>query len=411
MRPTVLKVLGDAGRKGVTAANLSSKDITDAIGIVERRLHGIKYGDIVLAEAQTSRKKCKNAKARILDCIPIWLSARAPKPGNASANASGESTLAENTYRQYARVLRVFGEFLIEKRGRQFMEDITSEDVKGYYCYLAALPNIKSGTGVGMSDASRNVKLTIVSTFLRSAGRADVLQNWDGGRQVPTVKRVRSEETDIRDYSDDQVKAMFKVMDLEEEELFTFFLSTGMRADEVAVAEWHQLDQKLGIVMVCMKWVTMGDGTRKYWVPKYKKERDIPVPQSLFVMLEARRKRIPKSPLIFPTEATLPKGVFLRMMKSAGHRAGLACGRCMGCQNRERTKKGGCEEFYDHRWRHTFACRHLRGNPDGTGKFDVKTVSTWLGHRSIAITEGHLHAAFGKEVQEKLNAGPMNRPW
>lgn len=27
----------------------------------------------------------------------------------------------------------VFGEFLIEKRGHQFIEDITSEDVKGYY--------------------------------------------------------------------------------------------------------------------------------------------------------------------------------------------------------------------------------------------------------------------------------------
>ena len=72
------------------------------------------------------------------------------------------------------------------------------------------------------------------------------------------------------------------------------------------IAEWHELDLKLGIVMVRKKWVTMGDGTRKYWVPKYKKERDIPVPQSLFTMLEARRKRVPKSSLIFPTEAKLP---------------------------------------------------------------------------------------------------------
>lgn len=89
--PTILKVLGDAGRRGVTAANLSPKDITHAIGIVELRLSGIKHENIVLTEAQTGRKKYKNAKAPILDCIPSWLSARALKPGNASANASGES--------------------------------------------------------------------------------------------------------------------------------------------------------------------------------------------------------------------------------------------------------------------------------------------------------------------------------
>ncbi|MGO9336661.1 MAG: hypothetical protein ACLPY1_04045 [Terracidiphilus sp.] len=73
MRPSILKVLGDAGRKGVTAANLSSKDITDAIGIVERRLNGIKHGDIVLADAQTKKKKYKNAKTPIIECIPLWL--------------------------------------------------------------------------------------------------------------------------------------------------------------------------------------------------------------------------------------------------------------------------------------------------------------------------------------------------
>ena len=58
------------------------------------------------------------------------------------------------------------------------------------------------------------------------------------------------------------------------------------------VAEWHELDEQLGVVKVRKKWVTLGDGRRIYWVPKYRKERDIPVPQALFARMKARRKRV-----------------------------------------------------------------------------------------------------------------------
>ncbi len=71
LRPTILKVLDDAGRRGITAANMSSKDITDAIGIVERRLNASKHGDIVLTDAETKKKKGRNAKVPILDCISL----------------------------------------------------------------------------------------------------------------------------------------------------------------------------------------------------------------------------------------------------------------------------------------------------------------------------------------------------
>jgi integrase len=153
----------------------------------------------------------------------------------------------------------------------------------------------------------------------------------------------------------------------------------------------------------------LGDGRRIYWVPKYRKERDIPVPQALFTRMKARQKRVPPSNLIFPVVAEYPKGVFLRMMKAIGRRAGLACGHCLGCQNYSRNHRGGCNDHYLHRWRHTFACRHLRGNPDGTGKFDLKTVSEWLGHRTVKITERYLHAAEGLEVQQKMNESPLNQ--
>jgi hypothetical protein len=41
--PTVIKVLIDAGRNWITADILSPRDITDAIGIVKRRLNAIRH--------------------------------------------------------------------------------------------------------------------------------------------------------------------------------------------------------------------------------------------------------------------------------------------------------------------------------------------------------------------------------
>jgi len=55
--PTVIKVLTDAGRNLITAQNLSPKDITDAIGIVERRLDAIRHGDIVPVQKKLEKEK------------------------------------------------------------------------------------------------------------------------------------------------------------------------------------------------------------------------------------------------------------------------------------------------------------------------------------------------------------------
>jgi integrase len=401
--PTVVKVLNDAGRNLITSDNLSPRDITDAIGIVERRLNAIRHGDIV--PVQKVPKKQKGARVPLRDHMERWLLDRTSDP----ARISTEEALSENSLSNYRYALELFVDFCISKRNRKCAEDITREDLKLFYGYMATVPNKRSDTGFGLNNNSRNTKITMVCTFLRTEGRGDILESWDGVRSTPTVKRARGEDTDIRDYSNRELEQFFRVMDEEEADLFAFFLNTGARAEEVVVAEWHELDAQLGIVKIRKKWVTLGDGRRIYWVPKYRKERDISVPQALFTRMKARQKRVPPSNLIFPVVAEYPKGVFLRMMKAIGRRAGLACGHCLGCQNYSRNHRGGCNDHYLHRWRHTFACRHLRGNPDGTGKFDLKTVSEWLGHRTVKITERYLHAAEGLEVQQKMNESPLNQ--
>jgi integrase len=410
LRPTVLTVLSEAGRVGISLDNLSPKDITDAIGIVERRLDGIKHGDI---KVESKLPKKREAKKPLPELINVWLDDRTPGP----QNKSGERTLAENTLISYRGVLNGFGDFIAKTRKRQHVDDITAADLKAYYGHLATIPNRVAANGFGLSAASRNISLTVVSTFLRTSGKGDILESWSGLRKTPTVKRATNEETNIDDYTDEQISAMFAVATQEERELFEFFLGTGFRAGEVAVAEWTDLVPKEGIIKVRKKTVMTaldtahGKKAGTDWVPKYRRNREVPISQALIARLAARKKRVPPSNLIFPVAVVFPNGAYLRAMKSLGHRTGLACGQCHGCEVRERTKKSGCDEFYLHRWRHTFACRHLRGNPDGSGKFDVKTVSTWLGHKSIEITERYLHAARGSEVQEKLNVGPLSRSY
>ena len=59
-----------------------------------------------------------------------------------------------------------------------------------------------------------------------------------------------------------------------------------------------------------------------------------------------------------------------------------------------------CEQFYLHKFRHTFACMHLLAG------VDVRTVQLWLGHSDLETTSCYLKAISGKQkgVREKVDA-------
>ena len=76
---------------------------------------------------------------------------------------------------------------------------------------MATVPNKRSDTGFGLNNNSRNAKITMVCTFLRTEGRGDILESLEWGAQrTPTVKRARREDTDIRDYSNLELEKFFR---------------------------------------------------------------------------------------------------------------------------------------------------------------------------------------------------------
>ena len=56
-----------------------------------------------------------------------------------------------------------------------------------------------------------------------------------------------------------------------------------------------------------------------------------------------------------------------------------------------------CHNWYLHKFRSTFATKHLRNG------VDLRTVQAWMGHKDLASTMRYLQPARGKDVLDKVN--------
>jgi site-specific recombinase XerD len=119
----------------------------------------------------------------------------------------------------------------------------------------------------GLSDRTIHNRVGEVVTFLRHFGIKDV------------TLRVKFTEKKIRSYRADEIKAMFAVADSEETILLHFFLCTGARDQEVAHAEWDDIDFVDGLYTIKSK---------PGWTTKDYEEREIPIPDFLVAALKVR---------------------------------------------------------------------------------------------------------------------------
>jgi integrase len=140
-----------------------------------------------------------------------------------------------------------------------------------------------------------------VVTFLRANGVKDV------------TTKVKYVEKKVRACRPDELKALFAAATPDEWLLFQFFLCTGAREQEVAHAEWDDIDFVDGLFTVKAK---------ANWKPKDYEERTVPLPDFLGALLKDRMLR-GSGLLIFPTWEGKVDGHMLRILKDLAKRAGL----------------------------------------------------------------------------------------
>jgi integrase len=182
-------------------------------------------------------------------------------------------------------------------------------------------------------------------------------------------------------------------------------LMLGLRDQELMYACWPDVDFQEATFRVQGK-PELG------FAVKNKKTRTLPIPAELLTRLQKWQDAHPKTRLILGTKHDTPNGHLLRFLKRLADEAGLNCGQCAGCREREKNGgKGGwatdvenkgtgkeCSAWTLHKFRRTFATTMLRNG------VDAKTVLKWMGHKHLDTTLRYLAAASNEEMQAKINS-------
>ena len=188
-------------------------------------------------------------------------------------------------------------------------------------------------------------------SFLKAQGiRGLVLKNdWP---------RYTEEEPEI--YEREELEQLFAACDEDEQLWFQFFLTTGMREQEVMHCYWSDIKFNGSTIRVTHK-------PDRNWTPKAYKEREIPVPRTLTTLSRRRGSAVVRGcNLVFPTAGCNPKLDFLDCLKAVVERAGLP------------------GDWYLHKFRATAATWWLWSG------VDLRTVQSWLGHSEMESTMRYL---------------------
>jgi integrase/recombinase XerD len=255
-----------------------------------------------------------------------------------------------NTYRKYEAVLKRFGDFF---RDYATIEAISNDDLTRFVVAL------KRDHKLAANSIIHNA--VIVAQFLKHHGRNNVLKEMQLPEPIISLPK---------EYREEELARFFDACYDSERSLFSTFLLTGFREQEVMYLFWSDVNPQLRTIRVTSK-PDLG------FYPKRWEERQIPAPAELLAEL-ARHPRRPNSQFVFPSPTGNREQHMLDRCKAVAKRAGL-----------DPTK------FDLKTFRSTYATRMLRQG------FDVRTVQHWMGHKSLETTMRYLVPA--SDVHMKLD--------
>lgn len=189
----------------------------------------------------------------------------------------------------------------------------------------------------------------------------------DGGRKDP--------------YTEEELAKLFAVCTPLENLLWQFFLQTGCREKELMFATWKDIDLENRIFKIRAK-----DVSGLKFKTKNRKSRTVPFGQSLADALQLHQKSQEKGTLlVFPDKDGKPWFHIIRILKKRAFEAGLNCGHCVTKRRKDACATAAvCELYFLHRFRHSFACLHLRNG------VDLRTLQLWMGHQEMETTTIYL---------------------
>jgi site-specific recombinase XerD len=199
-----------------------------------------------------------------------------------------------NTHRKYEAVLNRFAK---EFRGRT-VESVTVEQLNEFIVALMR-------RGMSANTVLHNV--IIICQFFRRNGRPGLTRELHLPEKISTLPR---------EYSEEDLEQFFGACDSFENAMFSTFLLTGMREQEVMYLYWTDLNLRLRTVRVTAK-------PDRGFYPKRWEEREIPVPSEL-VNLRQTHTRTASSPFVFPSPRGNREQNMLLRCKDVAERAGIA---------------------------------------------------------------------------------------
>jgi integrase len=258
----------------------------------------------------------------------------------------------------------------IKFAGKTYLEDITGQHVADWY---------DSMRKAGYAVRTCQTRYTTVRGFLKGCG-VNLAELID---ESVHARLRRKPDACTEPYAQDEIDKLLSVCDSYYQLVFTVLLCTGMRYREANHLTWRQIKWDKNIIIVEGQQEIHHAKTGKIipFSTKTGKGRMIPLFASLRVMLEDWRQQHPDTIYVLGTRRDLPDNHWLGKLKQFAREAGLNCGMCASC-----AKRGECEQFYLHKFRHSFAHRCLE-------QFSIHQVSKWLGHHDLQVTSIYLSGA------------------
>jgi integrase len=261
-----------------------------------------------------------------------------------------ETLKKPNTLRKYRAVLERFAEYFAN---RSTVRAISPEDLNSFIVDLMKNQHMAANTVI------HNV--IIIAQFLKRQGRPNITRELQLPGRVTTLPC---------EYGEPDLARFFGACNERERVLFSTFLMTGLREQEVVHLVWTDINFDLRVVRVTAK-------PALAFYPKRWEEREVPITVQLAELLRGHPRHT-DSQFVFPSRTGNREQHMLDRCKAVAARGELDAAR-----------------FDLKTFRSTYATRMLRAG------FDVRTVQHWMGHKSLETTMRYLVPA--TDVHQRLD--------